>query len=462
MCQHIVCGGGKHLMPNYNKEAANRWFKEVEAEYRRRTPASRAAFERVRGIIPGGVPGGLNSIQPYPLYATHARGAYLWDADGNKYFDAMGGDWVYALGHCVPEILEATIEQAKRSTTFCTPDVTLGYELATLIQTHIPSMERMRFTTSGTESTLAALRLARAFTGRGTIAKMRGGFHGTHDSVLIDNGRFLPENFVHPGLIPDTERHVVLLPYNDPDACTRIIAEHAKDLAAVIVEPMLGAGGMIPANAEFLRALRDVTETNGIVLIFDEMVTFPVGPHGYQGIVGITPDMTTLGKTVSGGVPLGVFGGRSDIMSLIDSVTDPTSTFRHGSTLGGTPLALASGKAAVEQFTPAVYERLESMGDRFRRGVDDIATRLDVPIQATGYAHMFGLHFTETNVVDVDSANKSDREVIFRLLLNAINEGSLVFLAGVGTIMASATDDDVDGLLIAIEKGLRDGYATIS
>ncbi|WP_307846122.1 aminotransferase class III-fold pyridoxal phosphate-dependent enzyme [Rhodococcus sp. CX] len=191
-------------------------------------------------------------------------------------------------------------------------------------------------------------------------------------------------------LVPGAENSVVLLPYNHIDESVRMIEECAADLAAVIVEPILGGTGMIPATREYLEALRSVTTQHGVVLIFDEVVTFPVGLHGVQGMFGITPDLTTLGKAIGGGLPLGAFGGRADIMNLTDPVIDPTTQMRHATTLGGTPACLAAGLAQVEALTPEVHDHMNALGERLRSGARDMAARLNVPLQVTGVGHVFG------------------------------------------------------------------------
>ncbi len=436
----------------------NAWHEQVVDCFRARTPRSAATFEQASRLLPGGVPAGLGYMRPYPLYIERGEGAHVWDADGHKMVDLMGGDWLLPLGHANPAVVAATTAQIENGTTYCSPHITLGARLAEVLQQRMPSIERIRFTTSGTEATQSALRLARGFTSRGKVAKMRGGYHGTHDVSLIANGRFLNNpDYVAPGIIPGTRDSVVLLPFNDPDGAEALIEENVADLAAVIVEPVLGGSGMVPGTPQFLQRLRDVTARHGVVLIFDEVVTFSTGPHGIQGKYEIRPDLTTLGKAIGGGLPLGAFGGRADIMALVDPVIDPTTAYRHASTLGGTPAPLAAGLAQVEQLTPETHDHMNALGERLRSGVRGIATRLDVPLQATGAAHMFGLHWTRTPVVDFDTTQTSRREVISALMLNLVNEGFLVFLAGTGMLNAAMTEQHIDSVLSVLEHSIRDG-----
>jgi glutamate-1-semialdehyde 2,1-aminomutase len=432
------------------------WYDSVVQRYEARTPASKAAFQRARGLIPGGVPAGLGFMSPYPVYVQRGAGAHVWDADGNRMLDLMCGDWLLPLGHCDPEVLAATTAQLQHGTTFCSPHPTLGIELAEELQRRLPSLERIRFTTSGTEATQTVLRLARGFTGRPKVAKMRGGYHGTHDVSLIANGRFANPDAIPPGLIPGTADSVVLLPYNDPAGCEEIITAHAEELAAVIVEPVLGGTGMVPATREFLVGLREVTERFGIVFVMDEVVTFQIGPHGAQGLYGVQPDLTTMGKAIGGGLPLGAFGGRRDIMDLVDPEIDPMTQMRHASTLGGTPACLAAGLAQVRQLTPETHEHLSALGERLRSGGREVATRLNVPLQVTGVSHLFGLHWTPQPVVDFTTAMTSDKSVISQLSMAMLNEGYLMFKSALGTVSAPMTNVDIDGFVACLEQVLRD------
>lgn len=433
------------------------WCLRVEREFRRRTPSSREAFDRSRQLVPGGVPGGLGFMSPYPVFFERAEGAYVWDADGNEYLDVMCGDWLLPLGHCHSQVMEATIAQIRRGTTYCSPHVSLGIDMAQALQSRLPSLERIRFTASGTEATMAALRLARAFTGKGKIAKMRGGYHGTHDLSLIANGRFADPDLAPPGLIPGSKEAVVILPFNDPSGAEKLINEHADELAAVIVEPVLGGSGMIPATREFLDRLREATDRHGILLIMDEVVTFPIGPGGAQGMHGVRPDLTTLGKAIGGGLPLAAYGGRSDVMDLVDPVIDPMTQMRHATTLGGIPATLAAGLAQVQALVPDVHDRLNALGERLRSGVRDIGVRRRVPLQVTGVSQLFGIHWTSTPVIDFDSALTSDKRVTSALTMSLYNQGILMFKSAIGTVTAAMSDDDVDMFVAAIDKSIVEG-----
>lgn len=429
-----------------------------ERRYRENNRRSEEAFWRSEKAVPGAVPGGLGFMLPFPLFVERGDGCYVWDADGHQLVDMVNGDWVFPLGHRNPGIDAAIKAQLEKSITYCQPDPELGIRLAELIQQRIPSMERMRFTTSGTETAMMATRVARVHTGRPKIAKIAGGYHGTYDPSIIANGRYSDPTFVPGGLFPGVLDNVVVLPYNDADQAEKLIAANGDELAAVIVEPMLGGSGMIPATGEFLQRLRDITTECGIVLIFDEVVTGTLGPHGAQGWFGVTPDMTTLGKAIGGGLPLGAFGGRADIMHLVDPLLYPFDRpVRHASTVGGIPICLAAGIAQLEQLTPEVHRHLNELGDRARQKVAEVARRHGVPLQATGLGQFVGLHWTSTPVTDIETAFTSDQEIVNALSLGLVNEGYLLFYFNVmGVVSNPMTDEHIDGFATAIEGAISE------
>jgi glutamate-1-semialdehyde 2,1-aminomutase len=427
---------------------------DVLATYRRRTGRSRAAYDQARALVPSGAPAALGHMAPYPVYVTRGDGPYVWDADENRLLDFFAADWLLVLGHRHPAVIAALTAQLERGLTFGNPDPQLGYEYAALLNSRLPSLQRVRFTASGTEATWAALTLARAFTGRCKIAKVEGGFHGTHDVALIGSMRVAGGSAQPVGLMPGTADNVVTIPYNDPDEAERILLAHAGELAAVIVEPVLGGTGMVPATGLYLERLREITAAQGIVLIFDEVVTFPVTRGGAQGHYGITPDLTTLGKSISGGLPLAAFGGRADIMDLTDPTTNPSLEAQFGSTLGGIPFCLAAGLAQVGQLTPDVHRRLQSLGDHLRAGVREVADRRGVPLQVTGLGHLFSMHWTAEPVTDARTAYAADRVVMATIVLSLINQGVLVSRSGSGIVNASQTDSHIEEFLTALDVAL--------
>lgn len=431
-------------------------------EFARRTAGSRAAHTRVDSLIPGGAPGGLLCFPPDggPIHLERGAGAYVWDADGNRCLDFVAGDWTMILGHGNAEVDCAIVDRLSRGTTLCAPDPDLGFELATLLHERYPSMERMRFTTSGTEAVLFAMRVARAATGRPKIAKMRGAYHGTYDTALVANGKFADPAYVVPGLMPGTVQATVLLEYNDIPQSLATIEQHRDELAAVIVEPVHATTGMVPADAAYLQALREVTARFGIILIFDEVCCLGVSAHGAQGTYGVTPDLTTLGKAVGGGLPLGVFGGSAAVMRQVDpwlnrlpgETSQNTAPVRHASTLAGTALNLTVALATVRQLTPELHAHLDDLGSRLRSGINAVGARHGLPLRATGAGNLFGLHWTPHPVVDIRTAQTSRRRVVHELNVFLYNAGYLVMPNGNGIVTAAMTVADIDGFLDDLDR----------
>ena len=288
-----------------------------ERRYRERTPRSLELLERTKPLIPTGHGGGMWYQLPYPVLLERGKGSRIWDVDGNEYVDLRLGDWVMILGHANELVRDAVGAQFEKGTQFGSPDWDLSYRMASLLIERMPSLERVRFLVSGTEANLLALRLARAHTGKTKLAKMQGSYHGHSDHMVTGSSTTAIARVaagIHRGVLEE----LVEVPFNDPDGAAQVLERDAVDIAAVIVEPVQGGAGMIPATKEFLQRLREVTERLGIVLIFDEVVTFPIAYGGAQAWFGVTPDLTTMSKAIGGGLPLSAVGGRAEIMDLLD------------------------------------------------------------------------------------------------------------------------------------------------
>ena len=429
----------------------------IEA-YKEKTPKSRAEFERVAPLIPQGSPSGLGFIQyPYEVFLDHGDGAYIWDIDGNRYLDLFDGDWLMPLGRGNQQVNEAIAAQLAKGTTFGGPAAELGYELASLVHQRMPSVEMIRFATSGTEANQNAMRLARTFTGRGKIAKLSGAYHGTADVLVISNGLNTDPKYVPPGLIPGTQQDVVLLPPNDIAACEKIIEREKDNLAAVLLEPIMGVCGFLVNKREFVHAIRELTYKYGILLILDEVVTMPLDFGGAQGLYGITPDLTTFGKAIGGGLPLSAYGGRRDVMGLLDSLQhNGNPPLGIAATMGGMPICLASGLATLRQLTPDVHRHLHKLGDHMRDGIAAIAHKHKVPLQATGIGQFIGIHWTPTKVVDYPSFTTGDRQIVVNLCFSLAVQGFLAPALGLFVLCAPMTIADIDSFLNALEQALHD------
>jgi glutamate-1-semialdehyde 2,1-aminomutase len=376
-------------------------------------------------------PGGVNSparafraVGGDPPFIDRAEGAYLWDVDGNRYIDYFGSWGPMILGHAFPPAVEAIREAARRSPSFGASTASEA-DLAELVGRAFPSIDKLRFVSSGTEATMSAIRLARAYTGRKLVVKFEGCYHGHSDGLLVKAGSGVATLGI-PGSagVPDEIAHLTLaLPFNDAQAVEAAFAAHRHEIACVIVEPVVGNAGCIPPAEGYLEALREITNREGALLIFDEVMTgFRVALGGAQELYGITPDLTTLGKILGGGLPCAAFGGRADIMDLLA----PLGPVYQAGTLSGNPLAMAAGLATLRYLTDhraEVYPLLESLSESLVDGVSIEAARAGVSITANRVGAMFTWFFTATAVSNYDSAAKSDTASFARFHRAMLEQG---------------------------------------
>ena len=433
---------------------------EIE-RYQLRTPRARKLNQEAKGSLPGGSSRGTAYFDPYPIFADYGRGHYLYDVDGNAYLDFMINATSLIMGHAHPGIVKALQEQAARGTAFSAP-TELQTRLASILCDRIPSVERVRFTNSGTEGTLMAIRAARAYTGRHKIAKFEGGYHGSHEYAAVsvrppasalhpDGPTAIPE---HPGQPPSVAEGVVTLPYNNLEESHRILKDHAHELACVIMEPISSALGYLPAEPEFLRGIREVTHDLGLLLIFDEVQSFRAAPGGAQEAYNVAPDMTCLGKIIGGGMPVGAFGGREDIMALFDP-SDGAASVAHAGTFNANPMTLAAGTVVMEAMTPEVYQRLNGLGEALRAKLQAVFDELEVPCQITGTASFFGMHITSEPVTDYRSSLRSDKSMRHALFMGLVNEGVLLQESCAGALNSLTTEAEVDALVDAVREVLH-------
>ena len=429
--------------------------------YQEMTPKSKEAWEEAKRYMPGG--DSRNSIfwSPYPIFVEGASGAHVVDADGNDRLDFIGTMTTLILGHSPQPVTEAVKQQLEQGVVYNAPN-RHQVRLARLLCERIPSFELVRFTNSGTEATLNTIRAARAFTGRSLIAKAEGGYHGSHDtvsvSVRVDPGK--AGERLQPDAVPATEGladgvldSVVVIPFNETGPAHEILERHKDQLAAVIVEPMLGSVGMLPATHEFVTMLREFATENGVVLIFDEVISFRIAPGGSQEYYGITPDMTSLGKVIGGGFAVGAFGGRHDIMGLYDPTSGPRVA--HAGTFNANPATMLAGAVTLEQLTPEVYRRLVEVTEYLRHGLREVGQELEVPVQVTGLGSLFGIHFSDDTLVGYRDIAKADSTFRHNVFLGLLNEGILIAPNLVGAVSTVLGEPEVDTFVNAFREVLH-------
>jgi len=394
----------------------------------RSTAKSHALMARARELFPGGVNSPVRAftgVGGEPFVVARGAGARIWDADDNEFIDYVLSWGPLVLGHAPAVVLDALRETMARGTSFGIP-TGLEVTLAEMVRARMPHVEMMRFVSSGTEATMSALRLARAATGRDLLLKFDGCYHGHADSFLVRAGSGvatlgLPNS---PG-VPDALAALTLtVPFNDVEAVERIFASNGERIACIIVEPVVGNSGFIPPDPAFLPALRRIATAHGALLLFDEVMTgFRVAPGGAAERFGVTPDLTTLGKVIGGGLPVAAYGGRADLMQRVA----PTGPVYQAGTLSGNPLAMAAGIATLTALTPAVHAGIEQRTRALVEGLRGIAARRGVPFTADSAGSMFGFFFRAEPVRDYTAAKTADVELFRRFFHEALDRG--VYLA---------------------------------
>ena len=394
-----------------------------------KTVNSKKLFETALKLMPGGVNSPVRAFKAVgtpPHFIARAKGAKLYDADGNVFLDYVMSWGPLILGHAPAPVVKAIALAAARGTSYGAPTA-LEVQLAEMINEAVPSMERLRLVSSGTEAVMSAIRLARAYTGRDAILKFEGGYHGHADSMLVKAGSGamtlgIPDS---PGVPGDLARHTLTVPYNDVNAVERLLESHRGNLACVIVEPVAGNMGVVPPSENFLSRLRDLTSHYKIVLIFDEVITgFRVAYGGAQSRYGVTPDLTCLGKIIGGGLPVGAYGGRADIMKLIA----PEGPVYQAGTLSGNPLAVTAGIETLKILKkPGVYRQLEEHGRLLGDGLNRAAREAGISITLNRIGSMMTMFFTPGPVTDYASAKKSDTKAYASFFRAMLSQG--VYLA---------------------------------
>ncbi len=411
---------------------------EARAEFIRRNPKSQKLYDEACASLPGGNTRTVLFYSPFPVTMVKGQGANLWDADGKKYVDFLGEYTAGLYGHSHPVIRKA-IDQALDDGINRGAHNQLEGKLASLICARFPSIELVRFTNSGTEANLMAITVARHFTQRKKVMVFEGGYHGGIFTFADGNNPVNgPFDFV-------------IAPYNDMEGTKKMIAEHAKDLAVVAIEPMQGGGGCISATPEFLKMLRDETSRVGAVLLFDEVMTSRLSPGGIQAILGITPDLTSLGKYIGGGMSFGAFGGRADIMSRFDPRR--ADSLPHAGTFNNNILTMSAGVVGMEQlYTPEVAVKLNAFGDKLRARLNAITRDKGLSMQFTGQGSMMSIHFLKGEVRSSRDAKKGNKDLGELFFLDLLARGIYIARRGMMALSLPITEADADQLVAAVEE----------
>jgi len=414
-------------------------------------------FAEAEKVIPGGVNSPVRAFKGVggtPIFVKSAKGAYLLDEDGNKLIDYINSWGPMILGHAFDPVVNAVIERAKLGTSFGMPTA-LETEIAALAVSMVPNIDKIRFVNSGTEACMSAIRLARGFTSRDKIIKFAGCYHGHSDSFLIQAGSggmtFGTPN--SPGVTQGTAKDTLLAKYNDLDSVKELFESNKNEIAAIIIEPVAGNMGCIPPKDGFLQALRNLCDENGTLLIFDEVMTgFRLAKGGAQELFGIKADIVAFGKVIGGGLPVGAFAARNEIMNYLA----PVGPVYQAGTLSGNPLAMAAGLEMLQALNsePAIFERLEQKTAYLEKGISEKLTQNNVKFTINRVGSMISVHFDENAVTDLQTASKGDNEYFKKFFHGLLNEGVYIAPSAYETwfITDALTYEDLDFTINAVDK----------
>ncbi len=413
-------------------------------------------YQEAQKYIPGGVNSPVRAFKQVggaPIFFKKGEGAYVYDEAGKKYIDYVGSWGPMIVGHAHPEVLDAVIETAKNGLSFGAPTVS-ETELAKRVLELVPSMDQVRMVSSGTEATMSAIRLARGYTGRDKIVKFEGCYHGHSDSLLVKAGSGLltfgePSS---PGVPADLTQHTIVIEFNNPEAVKEAFAKYGQEIACVIIEPIAGNMNCIPPQPGFLETIREECDKAGSVFIIDEVMTgFRVGKHSAQGLYGVTPDLSTFGKVIGGGMPVGAFGGKKEIMDHLS----PNGAVYQAGTLSGNPVAMAAGIKTLELISKeGFYEDLEAKTDYLVKGIKEVFAKHNKPLSTNHVCGMFGLFFTNDEVKTFSDATKSDIPFFQAFYQGLLEEG--IYLAPsafeAGFMSSAHSYEDLDATIAAMDR----------
>jgi glutamate-1-semialdehyde 2,1-aminomutase len=424
----------------------------AESAYRARTPISRQLFQAAKAVLPGGDTRSVLYFPPYPTFVDRGYGCRVWDVDNNEYLDFLNNYTSLIHGHAHPGIVEAIANQVKRGTAFACPTAS-QVQLAKRLQSRMPSVEQVRFCNSGTEATLMAIRAAKAFTGRNKVLKLEGGYHGLHDAAVVNtatsSGGNSPSAF--EGVFRGIATDVISIPANDFDSAAQAFEIYKDDLAAVIVEPVMGSAGMIPLDPAFLKQLAEASRSTRTVLILDEVITMRLAYGGAQQIYGLRPDLTTMGKLIGGGLPIGAFGGRAEIMSLFDPAV---GRLHHSGTFNGNPVTIAAGIAALDLLTDQAIAHTNQIGERLRSRLRKAMETAGMDAQLTGIGSLIGIHFTRSPIRNYRDVVAPSKDIVSVLHLSLLNRGIMIAPRGMFCTSTVMGDQEIEEFVVAFEDSI--------
>jgi glutamate-1-semialdehyde 2,1-aminomutase len=424
--------------------------KQIADAYREKFPASRERHEKLINYIPGGATRSLSYFKPYPIHIKSGLGAYVTTHEGHTLLDVTNAYGAIVHGHGDPDIVKAVQDGIKKGSQYSTP--TDGqYKLAKLLCSRIPGFDKVRFVNSGTEATMFALRTARAYTNRDKIVKMSGGFHGTHDCVAASTKK----NVITAGIPKGMTEDMIEVPFNDFNALEKAVKENASQLAAVIMEPFLGAGGVVLPKKGYLEHVRKITEDNNVLLIFDEIFSYRVDTGGCQKLYGVTPDLTTVGKVIGGGLPIGVFGGKAKIMNIFCHENSDKPLY-HSGTFNGYETLMQAGYAALSKYDEKAVAYVNTLGDQLQKGLLNCFKGLGLKIESNHIGSLINMHFVNEPITTAEQVLKSEEQLHTLLHLSLLNRGIFTIPRGLFILSCAMTKDDVDLLIEKIDEALKE------
>jgi glutamate-1-semialdehyde 2,1-aminomutase len=443
-------------------QVSERAKERIVAEFRRRTPRSAELHREASTLLPGGINRNIVHLDPYPVFVRAAQGAFVVDEDGNRYLDCIGNYTAMAIGHSHAAVIAAVEEQVKLGTAWAAASACEA-KLAAMIAQRMPSVERIRFTASGTEATMMAIRAARAHTGRSLVAKIEGGYHGLHDYAVISMAPALdsagpataPHSVAPAGIPKGVAESVIVLPFNDLAAARNILVPHAADLACILLEPIPGVAGVLAPEASYLKGLRALAAELGCLLVFDEVISFRVAYGGAQEMYGVKADLTTLGKIIGGGFPIGAVGGRADVMEVFAPGPSGAKVVLSG-TFHANPVALAAGMATLTAFDRAAIAALNRQAASVFEEIRALLRQHNMSAQLNAVGSLFNLHLRPEPVRNYRDAQQGSKEFLKYLYLALLNEGVMLSPRGMGALSTAMSEKETGFFLNAFGTALNE------